>query len=155
MNRSAGQDAGAAGGAPEGAATKFDTRIAVVVRDDLPTWQKLNVTAFTVSGVAGTQDVMGLPYEDGCGVRYLPMVKQPILVFAASAEQLRETYQRARVREVVFAIYTEELFSTPNDIENRAAVKAVPSDQLKLVGMALHGRRKPMERVLKGLALHK
>ena len=28
-----------------------DTKIAVVVRDDLETWQKLNVTAFVVSGL--------------------------------------------------------------------------------------------------------
>ena len=33
---------------------QFDTKIAVILRDDLPTWQKLNVTAFTMSGIAGT-----------------------------------------------------------------------------------------------------
>ena len=27
------------------------TKLAVVVRDDLATWQKLNVTAFLVSGI--------------------------------------------------------------------------------------------------------
>jgi hypothetical protein len=31
--------------------TDFDTKIAVVVRDDLATWQRLNVTAFLISGV--------------------------------------------------------------------------------------------------------
>ena len=29
----------------------FDTKIAIVVRDDLATWQKLNVTAFVTSGI--------------------------------------------------------------------------------------------------------
>lgn len=29
----------------------FDTKIAVLVRDDLEPWQRLNVTAFLVSGV--------------------------------------------------------------------------------------------------------
>ena len=43
----------------------FDTKIAVVVREDLEVWQKLNVTAFTISGIAGTQEVMGKEYEDG------------------------------------------------------------------------------------------
>lgn len=31
---------------------KFDTKIAIVVRADLPTWQKLNMTAFLASGIA-------------------------------------------------------------------------------------------------------
>ena len=31
----------------------FDTKVAVVVRDDLETWQRLNVTAFLMSGVVG------------------------------------------------------------------------------------------------------
>jgi len=42
----------------------FDTKIAVVVREDLEVWQKLNVTAFTISGIAGTQEVMEKEYED-------------------------------------------------------------------------------------------
>ena len=29
----------------------FDTKIAVIIRDDLATWQKLNVTAFLMSGI--------------------------------------------------------------------------------------------------------
>lgn len=33
---------------------KFDTKTAVVVRADLQTWQKLNVTAFTVSGISNS-----------------------------------------------------------------------------------------------------
>ena len=31
---------------------QFDTKIAVVVRDDLPTWQKLNMTPLRLSGIA-------------------------------------------------------------------------------------------------------
>ena len=30
---------------------RFDTKIAIVLRDDLETWQELNVTAFLASGV--------------------------------------------------------------------------------------------------------
>ena len=31
----------------------FDTKISIVVREDLATWQKLNVVAFLMSGVVG------------------------------------------------------------------------------------------------------
>ncbi len=133
---------------------KFDTKVAVIVREDLATWQALNVTAFTVSGIAGTQDVIGMPYQDGSGVEYLPMIKQPILVFSGNAVQLQDGFERARGRDVVMSIYTDELFSTPNDDENRAAVRAVPTDELCLAGMAVYGKRRLVDRVLKGLALH-
>lgn len=34
----------------------FDTKIALVVREDLATWQKLNVTAFLTSGIVGANE---------------------------------------------------------------------------------------------------
>ncbi len=132
----------------------FDTKIAVVVRDDLAVWQKLNVTAFTTSGIAGSYDILGKPFEDADGARYLPMIVQPVMVYEASAEKLRTVYERARSREVDFALYTEELFSTPHDEANRAAVKAVKSADLKLVGLAFRAERKVADKLVKGLSLH-
>jgi hypothetical protein len=134
---------------------RFDTKIAVALRADLPVWQKLNVTAFTVSGIAATDPAtVGEPYRDGSGRSYLPMFRQPVLVFAGSAEDLRAAYGRAMDEGVPIAIFTEDLFATGHDEANRAAVRAVPSDALKLVGFALRGERKPVDRILKGLALH-
>jgi hypothetical protein len=132
----------------------FDTKIAVVVRADLLMWQKLNVTAFTISGIAGLPDVLGENYVDGSDRHYLPMIKQPITIFGASREQIREVYQQALSRDVQLSIYTEELFSTPHDEANRAAVRAFRSEELKLVGMALRGRKKVMDKLLEGLRLH-
>ena len=126
----------------------------MVVRSDLMTWQKLNVTAFTVSGLAGTLDVMGDNYRDASGNVYLPMIKQPILIFEADREQIRQVYQKALDRSLDFTIYTEELFSTANDEDNRAAVLAVAGENLNLAGLALWGKKKPMDKVLKGLSLH-
>ena len=133
---------------------KFDTKIVVVIRDDLLTWQKLNVTAFLISGIAGTQAIVGENYIDGSGNRYLPMSKQPILVFAANEEQMRSTYERVMKRDMNMSIYTEELFKTMNDIDNRSTVLSVPSDALNLVGVAIHGRKRQVDTVVKGLRLH-
>lgn len=134
---------------------RFETKIAVVLRDDLPVWQKLNVTAFVVSGIAGTvEGVIGEEYEDGSGHRYLPMFRQPVLIFGADAAQMRAVYERARSRNLRLAIYTEELFSTGFDAANRAAVRAVPSEDLRLVGMAFRDEKKIVDKVLKGLSLH-
>ncbi|HLZ67944.1 MAG TPA: DUF2000 domain-containing protein [Aliidongia sp.] len=134
---------------------RFDTKIAVALRADLPVWQKLNITAFTVSGIAGTDPAtVGEPYEDASGQTYLPMFRQPVLVFAGEAADLRRAYERAMERGVRLSIFTEELFATGHDEANRAAVKAVPSTELNLVGLAMRGERKEVDKILKGLTLH-
>lgn len=47
------------------------------------------------------------------------------------------------------------LFATGNDDDNRAAVAAVEADALDLVGLALHDDRKAVDKVVKGLKLHR
>jgi hypothetical protein len=138
------------------AVTDFDTKVAVVVRDDLAGWQRLNVVAFLVSGVvAGAGErVVGEPYEDADGQRYLPMLVQPVLVFEASGSKLATVQGRALGRGVPVAIYTAELFATGHDAANRAAVRAVPTSQLDLVGLALRAPHKEADGVLRGLKRH-
>ncbi|MDG2285950.1 MAG: DUF2000 family protein, partial [Alphaproteobacteria bacterium] len=54
---------------------QFDTKIAIVVRDDLATWQKLNVTAFLTSGVVGARsEMLGEHYQDAVGNLYSPLM---------------------------------------------------------------------------------
>ncbi len=67
--------------------TDFDTKVAVVVRDDLEMWQRLNVTAFLISGVTARAgaEAIGEPYRDADGREYLPLLVQPILVLTAPA----------------------------------------------------------------------
>lgn len=134
---------------------RFDTKIAIAVRGDLETWQKLNVTAFLASAVAGGVDgVMGKPYEDASDNRYLEMFRQPVLVYAGDADALTAVHQRAIGRELPTAVYTEELFGTGNDDDNRAAVRAVAADALNLVGLAVYGPKNVVDKVCKGLVLH-
>ena len=134
---------------------QFDTKIAVVLRDDLAVWQKTNVTAFVVSGIAGTVDgVVGDPYRDASGNEYLPMFVQPVLVYEADGDALRRAYERALSRGVTPAVYTKELFETDHHEANRAAVAAVPAEELDLVGIAFRADRKVVDKVVDRLHLH-
>lgn len=134
---------------------KFDTKIAVVLREDLAVWQKLNITAFAISGIAATiPGIVGEPYEDASGNRYLPMLVQPVLVFEANGAELRAAYERAMQAGARPAIYTEDLFKTGFDSANRAAIRAVAAGDLKLAGMAFRDERKTTDKILKGLRLH-
>jgi hypothetical protein len=138
------------------AVTDFDTKVAVVVRDDLAVWQRMNVVAFLMSGVvagAGEQ-VVGPAYVDASDREYLPMLVQPVLVFEASGAKLRTVHARAVSREIPFAIYTFDLFSTGHDDDNRAAVRAVATDDLDLVGIGLRAPHKQADGVLRGLKRH-
>lgn len=134
---------------------RFDTKIAVLLRDDLASWQRLNVTAFLVSGVARTTpELIGEPYLDADDTEYLPMFRQPVLVFAGTAETLALAHNRALSRGLRFSIFTDELFQTGNDLDNRAAVRAVPREKLALAGMAVHGPKNAVDKILKGAQLH-
>ena len=134
---------------------QFDTKIAVVLRDDLANWQKANVTAFLVSGIAGTvPGIVGEPYRDASGNEYLPMFVQPVLVYQADDQALRRAYERACGRDVSMAIYTADLFETGHDESNRAAVAGVPADELDLVGIAFRAERKTVDKVVDGLRFH-
>jgi hypothetical protein len=134
---------------------RFDTKIAVLLRDDLQSWQRLNVCAFLVSGVAATiPELIGQPYADADDTGYLPMFGQPVLVFCGSKETLTTVHARALGRGMPMSIFTSDLFTTGNDVDNRAAVRAVPRDQLDLVGLAVHGARNAVDKVLKGAQMH-
>lgn len=134
---------------------RFETKIAVLLREDLEPWQRLNVTSFLVSGL-GTMvpEVVGEPYEDADGVPYLPMFRQPVLVFEATKETLTAAHGRALSRALPRAVFTSDLFATGNDRDNRAAVRAVGTGDLDLVGLAVYGPRNAVDKVVKGARLH-
>ena len=130
-------------------------KIAVVVRDDLAVWQALNVTAFLVSGI-GTRfpDLVGEPYADASGVRYLSMFAHPVLVFAADRGAIDRAAARTRARGLAMAVYTDDLFATGNDVDNRAAVAKVATEDLSLAGFAVAGPRRDVDKALDKLRLH-
>jgi len=134
---------------------RFDTKVVVVLRDDLLPWQELNVTAFLMSGlVTSAADLTGEPYRDSDGTEYLPMLRQPVVVMTADAATLTAARARAVGRGIPLAVYTQELFATGHDEANRAAVAAVRAEELNLVGIGLRGPRNAVDRVVKGARMH-
>jgi len=139
----------------DGEPIRFDTKIAILLRDDLEVWQRLNVTSFLVSGIGQRNpEVIGQPYADADGTEYLPMFRQPVLVFVASKETLVKSRERAVSRGVALSVFTADLFMTGNDRDNRAAVRAVSGANLDLVGMAMYGPRGAIDKLVKGARMH-
>ena len=133
----------------------FDTRIAILLHEDLATWQKLNVTAFLAGGLGGSDPALiGNSYHDADGTRYGALIVQPILIFASDAEGMMRAHATALARGANLFIYTREMFSTGHDAANRAAVAAVPRADLDHGGIALRDSKATVAKVTKGLKLH-
>ena len=134
---------------------QFDTKIAVVIRNDLQVWQKLNVASFLSGGIAARfPECIGEAYEDGSGTTYLPLIGQPILVYGADRPALSRALDRALSRNVTPAVYTEDMFATTHDAANREVVKAVQRADLNLVGIAIRAERKVVDKIVDGLKFH-
>ena len=133
----------------------FDTKIAIVIRDDLAIWQKLNVTAFLTSGiVAQSPAIIGEAYRDAAGHVYNPMTIQPMVVLSSDQETLRTIHKRALDREVTTSAYIEEMFSTGHDAANREVFAQFGPEDAKLVGIALRADRKRVDKITKGARMH-
>jgi hypothetical protein len=133
----------------------FDTKVAILVLDDLAVWQKLNVTAFLATGIAAAApDAIGEPYVDAAGRPHARLIVQPILVFAADPQELLRAYHSAIERGLTRAVYVRAMFSTGHDAANRAVFRAEPADRPDLVGIALRGPKKDIDKATKGCALH-
>lgn len=133
----------------------FDTKFAIVLQDDLPVWQKLNVTAFLTSGiVAQCPDIIGEPYRDRAGNIYNPLSIQPIIVLSADGPTLNAIHRRALERGVTTSAYVEEMFATGHDVANRAVFAQFAPDDAKVVGIALRADKKLVDKITKGTRMH-
>jgi hypothetical protein len=133
----------------------FDTKVALVIREDLASWQKMNVAAFLATGIAAfSPESIGEPYEDASGNQYLRLLGQPILIYGTDREGLARALDRALARGVQPAIYTEDMFSTGHDAANREAVRTVTKAELNLVGIAIRAERKLVDKIVDKLKFH-
>ena len=134
---------------------EFDTKGVLGVREDLASWQKRNVTAFLATGIAAAApEAIGKPYEDANGRQYAALLGQPMMIYGGDGSGLLRAFQQGQQRELTIAVYVKAMFSTGNDDDNRAAFHAESVDQPELVGIALRGPRKMVDKAVKGLSLH-
>ena len=133
----------------------FDTKIAIVLRNDMAPWQALNVTAFLTSGiVAQSPDVIGEPYRDRAGNTYNPLSIQPVIVLAADQATISNIHRRSLERDIKTCLYIEEMFSTGHDTANRAIFAQFAPDDAKVVGIAMRADKKLVDKVTKGAKMH-
>ena len=133
----------------------FDTKIAIIIRDDLAIWQKLNVTAFLMSGITGANPgIVGKTYQDRGGKRHLAMSVQPVIVLAGTANVLTNIRNRANDTAVDTVAHVGEMFSAGHDDANRAVFAEHDATEAKTVGTALRADKKIVDKITKGARMH-
>lgn len=134
----------------------FDTKIALVLRNDLAAWQALNVTAFLTSGiVAQYPAVIGEAYRDRSGNVYNALSVQPIIVLSADGPTMAAIHRRSLEWGVKSSLYIEEMFATGHDAANRAVFAEFAPEDAKVVGIALRSDKKTVDKITKGASMYR
>lgn len=134
----------------------YDKKLAIVIKDDLLPWQKLNVVSFLAGSISiEFPETHGEDFVTADNVRFLPFIKNPTLVYKAeSSEKLLRAFRRARERELAIGIYTAPLFATRSGEENVSEIAKHKVDDLDLVGIIVYGENKKVDKALDGLKFH-
>jgi hypothetical protein len=134
----------------------YENKIAVIIKDDLLTWQKLNVTAFLASSIAVKfPETHGRDFITASGSEYLPFIKNPVLVYCAeNNEKITRAFNRAKERGLHIGIYTSELFSTKDEEGNLIEIAMKKDEDLDLVGIVIYGENKKVDKAIDGLKFH-
>jgi hypothetical protein len=134
----------------------YENKIAMVIRDDLQTWQKLNVASFLASSVAiQFPETHGAKFVNASGSEYLPFIKHPILIYKADTHaEIKRAFQRAKERQLHIGIYTDALFSTKNEDGNHLEISKSSDDDQILAGIVIYGENKQVSKALDGLKFH-
>lgn len=134
----------------------YDNKIAIIIKNDLQSWQKLNVASFLASSIAiKFPNTHGKEFINASGATYLPFIKHPILIFKAENEtEIKRAFNRAKERGLYIGIYTEALFATKNEEENHMEIAKYTDENQVLVGLAIYGENKKVDKALDGLKFH-
>lgn len=134
----------------------YDKKLAIVIKDDLLPWQKLNVVAFLAGSIAiEFPETHGEDFVTADNVRFLPFIKNPTLIYKAeSTEKIQRAFRRSKERELAIGIYTAPLFATRSGEENVSEIAQHNVDDLELVGIIVYGENKKVDKALDGLKFH-
>ena len=133
-----------------------ENKIVIIVRNNLKNWQKLNVTAFLAGAVAiEFPELHGRHLVTASGNNYLPFFKQPVVIYRANdIGQMQRVFKRAKERELNIGIYPAQLFNTMNEQNNLDETARHTDDDQDLVGLAIYGDSKKVNKAIDGLKFH-
>ena len=130
----------------------FDTKVALIVRDDLAAWQKLNVVAFLATASpkrpkrSASLTRMRRDAADA-------MLGQPMLVFSADLNGLQAAHRRALSRELTIVPYVHAMFR-PGTTRPTATCFGPAMRRISTSSGWRCAAEEAVDKAVKGLALH-
>lgn len=134
----------------------YDKKVAIVIKDGLLPWQKLNVVSFLAGSIAiEFPETHSEKFVTADQQEFLPFIKHPTLIYKAdNTEKLQRAFRRSKDRELAIGIYTQQLFATRSGEENVLEIAKHTADDLDLVGIIVYGDNKKVDKALDGLKFH-
>jgi len=133
----------------------FENKIAIILRNDLMTWQKLNVTSFLASSIAiSFPEVHGKAFFTKNGDEFLPFISQPILIYKSDNDnEMKRAFNRAKERGLYIGVYPQSFFATKSAEENHLVMESFNNEEQLLAGIVVYGETKKVYKALDKLHL--
>ncbi|MFD7137160.1 DUF2000 domain-containing protein [Streptomyces sp. NPDC059894] len=133
----------------------MQTKVALVLRDDLPPAHAANTSAVLALSLGGRiGDSVGRDGEDASGGVHPGLNTHPIPVLTASAQELTTLLERARAADEVRLVALTETARRARDYEDYLTdLKATGAEELEYLGVIVHGPRNKVSKLTRHLSL--
>ena len=134
---------------------RAEKKCVVVVDGDLPVGLLANtatVLAITLGSRVGS--IVGDDAVDGSGEVHPGLTRLPIPILKANADALKEIRLKASGTEDLLVVDFTDAAQTPRDYgEYLENISGVPTEDLRYLGVALYGDKRPVNKLTGGLPL--
>lgn len=139
-------------------AQDFSKKMTVVLREDLGSWQLTN-TIGHITAYLGNK--MSEPFDTGDNFISLDGLPFPrnsqfaVVALRATSGELKELAERLRHTSLLWIVYVQEMIDMIDDGELANALKAIPADEMKILGIGIFGPKDELKELTGKLRLWK
>ncbi len=135
----------------------FGQKIAIVVREDLLSWQAMNTIAH-ISGYLGNKNTTFLSDEyfvTDDGIRHPRNSQYAIIVLKNSEKGLRRLMQRVRESGLLYHGFIREMIETTDDGEIQQILTTKKDSEIEYFGIGIFGPIEKVQELTQGMSLWK
>ncbi len=136
----------------------FSKKMTVVLREDLGSWQLTN-TIGHITAYLGNK--MTEPFDTGDyffsqdGLPFPRNSQYAVVALRATSGELKELAQRLRQSPLRWIVYVQEMIDMIDDGELANALKTIPSNEMKILGIGIFGPKTELKELTGNLRLWK
>lgn len=133
----------------------FNQKIAIVVREDLPSWQVMNTIAH-VSGYLGNKIETFLSDENFVttdGQNHPRNSQYAIIILKNSEKGLRRFMRRVRENGLLYHGFIREMIESTDDTEIQNIVSNKRDDEIEYLGIGIFGPIEQVSELTQGMSL--